>query len=231
MLWRREPAPDWWRGKRPERFPIKIPQQLVLRGEVNELDLNAVPLDGRTQLKRLCFEQATCRGLHVTLDELSLSTRWSSFEDCRFQQRSRRLHREGFEPQGSFGHRPCLYRNCTFVGVRLRLRAGFSVGYARFEDCIFERCRFEEHFSFDAEYVRCRFVGPVKMAVFNGTSLSGRRNEIVDNDFTEALLSDNIGLRNDFPSRDQRWPAGYNPPADDIKKPTESHGTFRGTVR
>jgi hypothetical protein len=152
-------------------------------------------------------------GLEVSLDEVGLTTLWSSFEDCTFRQRSRRLHRDGAEPQGSFGHRPCLYRRCTFVGVRFRLRAGFSVGEARFEDCVFDRCRFSEHFSFDAEYVRCRFVGKMTMAVFNCVSpRSGRRNEIVDNDFTHTEFSDNVAWRGDFPVDDQRWPDGYRPP-------------------
>jgi hypothetical protein len=73
----------------------------------------------------------------------------------------------------------------------------------------FERCRFEEFFSHSAEFVRCRFVGRVKMAVMAPTS--GRRNEIVDNDFSKAELSANIGLRGDFPVHLQRWPDGFVP--------------------
>jgi hypothetical protein len=181
----------------------------VLSGQVADLDLGLVPL-GPQQLKSVRFDRASCSGLDIALDEVSLTTMWSSFERCRFHQRSRRLHRDGFEPQGSFGDRPSLFTGCAFVGVRLRLRAGFSVGQARFEDCTFERCRFEEHFSFSADYVRCKFVGPIKTAVFFGTDPNtGRRNDIVDNDFTAADLSDNVDWRDDFPKDKQRWPAGY----------------------
>ena len=191
-------------------MPAWSPDTAVITGSVAEIDLAAVPLGAKSLLKRVRFEHAACSGLDVTLDEVHLGTFWSSFQQCRFHQRSRRLHREGVEPQGSFGNRPSLFKNCTFVGVRLRLRAGFSVGEARFEDCTFERCRFEEHFSFAADYVRCTFVGPIKTAVFFGVDPdTGRRNDIVNNDFTNATLSDNVAWRRDFPETDQRWPDGY----------------------
>jgi hypothetical protein len=199
-------APDWWRGQTPDTIPVWTPETVVITGAVTKLDLGAVPL-GSEHLRTVRFDQADCSGFDLPLDELHLVTMWSSFVECRFHQRSRRLHREGAEPQGSFATRPSVYRYCSFVGVRLRLRAGFSVGQARFEDCTFERCRFEEHFSFEADYVRCKFVGPMKTAVFYGRSpRTGRRNDIADNDFTGASLSDNVGWRGDFPLERQRWP-------------------------
>jgi uncharacterized protein YjbI with pentapeptide repeats len=212
----RSSPPSWWRGQIPDAVPVWTPNTAVFQGLVTELDLDEVPL-AVGSLRSVRFEKASCSGLAVSLDEVHLATMWSSFEECRFHQRSRRLHRGGPDPQGSFGHRPSLFKNCTFVGVRLRVRAGFSVDQARFEDCTFQRCRFEEHFSFNADYLRCKFVGPIKTAVFYGTNPdTGRRNDIVDNDFTDAILSDNVAWRGDFPIGQQRWPVGYHPLVDDV---------------
>jgi hypothetical protein len=209
--------PEWWRGQTPDAVPVWSSDTAVITGVVAELDLQAVPM-GTQSLRSLRFERAAASGLDLALDEVHLSAMWSSFEQCRLHQRSKRLHPAGAEPQGSFAHRPSLFKGCTFTGVRLRLRAGFSVGQARFEDCTFERCRFEEHFSFAADYLRCTFVGPIKTAVFYGTDPNtGRRNEVVDNDFTAATLSDNVGWRGGFPVADQLWPDGYVPPIRDAR--------------
>ncbi|MFB9236254.1 hypothetical protein ACFFWC_11960 [Plantactinospora siamensis] len=201
--------PAWWRGRTPDLAPVWGPHTVVLSGRVSDVDLTAAPLD-ESQLRAVRFDRAEVTGVDLSLDELALTTMWSSFDGCVFRQRGRRLHRDGYEPQGSFGNRPCIYRSCTFVGVRLRIRAGFHVGEARFEDCTFERCRFEEFFSFSADFVGCRFVGPIKMAAIYGTDPhTGRRNEIHGNNFRAAGLSDNIGLRADFPVESQLWPEGF----------------------
>ncbi len=197
-------------------MPVWTPETAVLTGNVTTIDLAAVPLANPASLRSIRFHQADVRDLTLRLDEVHLDCQWSSFADCTFTQRSRRLHRDGFEPQGSFGGRPSVYRRCRFVGVRFRLRAGFGVGEARFEDCVFERCRFEEHFSLQADYLDCRFVGPMKMAVFFGSDpKTGRRNDIAGNDFTQARFTDNIAWRGGFPLQQQNWPVDYTPLVDD----------------
>jgi hypothetical protein len=202
-------GPAWWRGRVPDHVPVWRPDDLVLSGRVSSVDLMTSPLD-ESQLRAVRFDRAEVTGVDLRLDEIDLTTMWSSFDGCVFRQRSRRLHRDGFEPQGSFGNRPCVYRSCRFVGVRLRVRAGFDVGEARFENCTFELCRFQEFFSFSADFVGCRFVGPIKMAVIYGMDPhTGRRNDIEGNDFRAAMLSDNIGLRGDFPVKSQLWPDGF----------------------
>lgn len=209
-------TPAWWRGRTPGKVPVWTPETAVLTGAVATVDLTAVPLSVLSVLRPVRFDRADVQGLMLPLDEVQLDCQWSSFEDCTFTQRSRRLHRDGFEPQGSFGSRPSVYRRCRFVGVRFRLRSGFGVGEARFEDCVFERCRFEEHFSHQADYVGCCFVGPMKMAVFFGYDpKSGRRNDIADNDFTQVRFTDNVAWRGDFPLQRQRWPTDFTPVVDD----------------
>jgi hypothetical protein len=196
--------------------PVWSAQTAVFKGPVTAVDLATVPLTSPDGLRNVLFDRAAVHALTLPLDEVHLDCQWSSFDGCTFTQRSRRLHRDGFEPQGSFGSRPSLYRDCRFVGVRFRLRAGFGVGEARFENCVFERCRFEEHFSDRADYVGCRFIGPVKMAVFFGCDpQSGRRNDITGNDFTQARFTDNVAWRRDFPLQHQHWPTGFTPLVDD----------------
>jgi hypothetical protein len=104
----------------------------VLTGSVEAVNLDDAPLSRSVMLRSLSFEHAEVRGVDLQLDEVRLSVMWSEFEDCTFRQRSRRLHRDGLEPQGSFGNRPSVYRRCRFEGLRMRTRAGFSVMEARF---------------------------------------------------------------------------------------------------
>jgi hypothetical protein len=188
----------------------------VFSGPVTALDVDSIRLDERLQRRAVAFDKADVAGIEITLDELDLGAAWSSFERCTFRQRNRRLHKDRSEPppQGSFAHRPCLYTRCHFIGVRFRI-GGFTPGQARFEECTFERCRWESTFSFDADYVRCRFLGRIRTAVFYGTSPeSGRANEIVANDFTRADI-DNVAWRANFPVALQQWPDGYQPLIDD----------------
>jgi hypothetical protein len=208
-------GPAWWRGQVADQMPTWQPEDRVFTGQVDDLDVSGVPL-GRGLLRAVVFDQARVSDADISLDDIGLVTAWSEFTECTFHQRGTRLHPDGEEPQGSFGNRPSVFRGCTFRDVRLSVRAGFSVGQARFEDCTFERCRFEEHFSWSAEYVGCRFVGPMRTAVFFGTDPnSGRVNEIHDNDFTDVAFSSNVGWRGDFPVLDQRWPESFTPLVDD----------------
>ncbi|HET9718907.1 MAG TPA: hypothetical protein VFP55_02400 [Solirubrobacteraceae bacterium] len=203
--------PEWWRGQTPHALPAGRPDAVVISGRVIDFAAEQIPL-GAQLLRHVSFEQASCSGLRIVLDELGIRVAWTEFEGCTFTQRRRRLNADGAEPQGSLGNRPSRFSRCTFTGVRLRQRAGFSVGQARFEDCLFEDCRFEELFSYDADYVRCRFVGPIRTAVFFGTSpRTGRRNEIQDNDFTGAAIGEGVSWRAGFPLEAQSWPAAYVP--------------------
>ncbi len=182
---------------------------LIVSGTITDLDVARAPLAASPLLLRsVQFRRASVEGVELHLDELQLSVLGSEFDGCSFVQRSRRLHRDGAEPQGSFGHRAgSTYRRCVFRGVRLRTLAGFSVGHALFEDCTFERCKFSGTFSHDADFVRCRFIGPVKGAVFSGTSPeTGARNEFVDNDFTRAELDD-VDFRNGIDLTRQSFPS------------------------
>lgn len=80
----------------------------------------------------------------------------------------------------------------------------------------FRRCRFEEHFSFCADYVGWTFEGRIRTAVFHGrapdgTGCDGKVNQIVRNDFTHALLTDNVDWRGSIDLSAQSWPDGYAP--------------------
>jgi uncharacterized protein YjbI with pentapeptide repeats len=159
-------VPEWWRGYRPtEPGPTwSPPSQVTFSGEVDEVDLSAVPLNG-DMLRDVEFAHAEVRGVELALDELSFLAHWSTFEDCVFRQRSKRPHPEGWEPRGQFAWRPTVYRRCKFVGVRLRSHNGFSMRGARFEDCVFERCRWSVNLN-DVDLLRCRIVGPVSSVVW-----------------------------------------------------------------
>ena len=219
-----KPKPLWWHGPTPRPAWARANDyEVVLSGEVDEFRADAAPLTGT--LRHFVFDQAHVTGVTLPLDEVALTVGWSEFEDCTFTQRSRPLHPGGSPPQGSFAHRPSVYRRCVFRGVSFRVRTGFSVHVARFEDCVFERCKFTEHFSFCADYLNCRFVGPMKTAVFYGTApvgedfCSGRRNTIEGNDFTETdFSSNNVAWRGGVDLAAQRWPAGYEPIVDDEQR-------------
>jgi hypothetical protein len=160
------------------------------------------------------FDQADVQGVTIALDTAHLSVLFSEFTDCVFTQRGRGPANSDTTAQGCLASRPSIYRKCTFRGVRFRILGGFDTGQARFEDCVFEQCRFEEFFPQEADFVRCRFIGPIRTAVFFGRTGTRHVNDIEGNDFREAVFSDNVGFRGDFPVSDQSWPEGYNPNVD-----------------
>lgn len=208
--------PAWWRGYRPtERAPEwRPPGTVTLTGEVTRVDLSEAPLDD-TMLRHVDFAHAEVRGVELALDEVRMSAYWSTFEDCVLRQRSRRLHPEGWEPGGLLAWRPTVYRRCRFVGLRFRRNNGVDMARARFEDCVFERCTWNVNIV-ETDMLRCRIVGPMASVVFFGWSRGAddrwRRNEWVDNDFTDAVIPErNIDFLYDFPVDQQRWPAGYSP--------------------
>jgi len=143
---------------------------------------------------------------------------WSEFDGCTFHQRVRPvLNESGFAAQGSFGNAPAIYRSCTFERVRFKGLGGFSLSQARFEDCTFLNCRWDGHFAHSADLIRCRFVGRMNGCVWFGDDVRDtpgkpfRRNEIVDNDFTETLFTDNVDWRFNYPAEAQLFPTGYRP--------------------
>jgi uncharacterized protein YjbI with pentapeptide repeats len=160
------------------------------------------------------FDGVSASDSSFDLTEVALTVQNSEFTQCRFRQ-ARRPSSDGSWGQGSLARRPTVYRDCTFEGVRLRIRAGFSVGAARFERCAFVDCDFGEHFSFCADYIDCTFVGRVAKAVFYGTApdghrCDGKRNTIIGNDFSSADLRD-VGFRGGVSLDAQSWPEGFDP--------------------
>ena len=162
------------------------------------------------------FDGATAREAAVDLTDVVLTVQNSLFEDSSFRQ-LRRPASDGTWGQGSLARRPSVYRRCTFDGVRFRIRGGFSVGVARFEQCSFRRCDFGEHFSFCADYIDCVFIGPIKRAVFYGAApdghwCDGKVNILQGNDFSEAELRD-VAFRGGVDLAAQRWSEGLDPTA------------------
>jgi hypothetical protein len=208
--------PEWWRGTTPKRLPSY--GGALLSGEILEFDVASFPLDGTSLLRAISFQEAAACGINIELDELSLAVCWSEFERCTVRQRSGRLNAKGLAPQGSFGNRPSLYRDCTFTGVRFKTLGRFITGSARFVGCRFDRCHFNGHFSLTTDYIDCTFTGKIDGCAWSGTvpagdAEAGRRNVITGNDFTGAELV-NVGWRDDFDFSAQRWPAGYQPTAE-----------------
>jgi hypothetical protein len=206
-------VPEWWRDRHPDAEPVDLVDEPI----TGELAYGHCPPPAKGPhdvLGRLTFYRAALTGAEVLLDEVGISVLWSSFHNCTFRQHNRPLV-DGLASQGSFGNRPSLYRGCRFVGVRWALPGKFSTGEARFEDCVFEHCHWGAHFARDADFVRCTFIGPMKTGAFSGVSpRTGRRNEIIGNDFTATDFRGAIGWRDDFPIDMQRWPAGYVPIPD-----------------
>jgi len=207
--------PDWWRGRRaPESCDWARP---VFQGPLLALDLGAVPRFEATGLHELRFFRARARGLEMSLTDVHLTVGWSEFDGCTFRQRVRPvLNEAGFAAQGSFGNHPAIYRSCTFERVRFKLLGGFSLGQARFEDCMFLNCRWEGSFAHSADLLRSRFVGKMNGCVWFGEDRrregqQSRRNDIVGNDFTQTVFTDNVGWRFNFPVEDQMFPSGYQP--------------------
>ena len=62
----------------------------------------------------------------------------------------------------------------------------------------------------------CRFIGRVNGCVWGGASVATdgvapRRKLIMGNDFSRAMITDNVSWRAGFPLADQVWPTGYVP--------------------
>ncbi len=192
-----------------------------LRGEISQGDIPTFP-ERPAEVQGLLIQEGRAKGLTISLDDRHLVTCWSEFEDCTFTQRrsGRVLNESGEAAQGSLGPSvgPSIYRRCRFDGVRFKLLGGYSMHAATFEDCVFDRCRFNGHFQYEADLIRCRFIGKVDGCVWYGTapeSEGGRRNVIRGNDFTDAVIGTNVGWRGDFDFAAQAWPEDFVPTVDD----------------
>lgn len=210
-------SPTWWRDTTPSDMPAY--GALQLQGRVYALDLDGVPVDPHSGLSGLFFHKASVSGVTVPLDWMNLTVTWSEFDSCTFTQKGGRvLNEHGFSAQGSLGTRPSIYRNCVFQGVRFKGLGGFNMRAARFENCTFIRCKFNGHRAYETDLVNCKFIGKIDGCIWYGTAPepghqhdAGRRNEIINNDFSEATLTDNIGWRGNFDIDSQIWPAGAKP--------------------
>ena len=141
-------------------------------------------------------------GVRFLLDDVDVTFAGSTFSGCVFEEK-----RTWFA-SGSFGHTSarCFYRGCRFVGVDFGVR-GFSLGWARFEDCTFEGCRTQHLFSVRADLVGCCFVGRMEDAQFLGADpATGIPNEVTDNDFTDAQLG-RVSFQSGARPEQQLWPA------------------------
>ena len=89
-----------------------------------------------------------------------------------------------------------VFRDCYFDGADMR-RGRF--GQSRFERCTFDDARLDDSDSESAEFVDCRFAGPIDGVTFYGAPSASRakrldpprrRNEFHGNDFRDADLVD-----------------------------------------
>ncbi len=171
-------------------------------------------------LQGLGFYGAQVCDVELWLTGVHLAVRWSEFDRCHFRQRTRPiLNSAGAAAQGCFGNSPAVYRGCTFERVRFKTLGGFSTDRATFEDCTFLNCRWEGHFAYETQLLGCRFIGHINGCVWGGESLAtegiaSRRNLISGNDFSRAMITDNVSWRRGFPLADQVWPTDYVPVPD-----------------
>ncbi len=132
-----------------------------------------------------------------------LSVSATLFERCDFSRS---------QVVGVLGVRPwATYRDCTFVRTDLR---GAAPSLARFERCTFDNAKLDKWFATSAEFVDCRFSGPLRSMRFAGSvwpaevaqKLGPRRLEFVGNDFSEAELVD-VDFVGGVDIGAQRWPS------------------------
>lgn len=173
-------------------------------------------------LQGVVVTQAQAEGLTVSLDDLHFLASWLEFEDCTFTQRRSGpvLNASGAAAQGSLGWAggPSVYRGCRFEGIRFKTLGGYRMDAATFEDCTFDRCRFNGHFHTTADLIGCSFVGTMDGCVWYGMSAEhqgGRRNVVRGNDFTGATITSNVAWRGRFDVGAQRWPEEFTPTVDD----------------
>jgi hypothetical protein len=121
---------------------------------------------------------------------------WSSvfmhgcvFEDCDFSGALFDYCELGWGTQ-------TIFRRCAFDGAKMHevsTRSSLRFGNSRFEECTFLDARLRGWFTDEAEFVGCRFRGPVDRCNFFGRPVNPvtpprRENEFVANDFRQAEL-------------------------------------------
>ncbi len=119
----------------------------------------------------------------------------------------------------------CRFVDCDFSGISVE-GLPFASGGSEFERCRFERsqigdfgnvrlvgCEFIDAelsgwFTWHADIVECRFSGPLRTVVFEGSSHDGRsRNDFRGNDFRDADLDD-VAFRGGIDLDAQSLPTG-----------------------
>ena len=89
-----------------------------------------------------------------------------------------------------------VFRNCSFDGADLHRT---RLGQSRFERCTFDDARLDGAHTESAEFVDCRFAGPLDALTFHGAPSGAdlkrldpprKRNEFRGNDFRDAELLD-----------------------------------------
>ncbi|WP_272463887.1 hypothetical protein [Intrasporangium calvum] len=140
-------------------------------------------------------------GVRFLLEDVHVTFASSIFTSCVFEGK------RAWPAAGAFGHTSgrSVYRDCHFLGVNFDLH-GFSLGWARFERCTFERCRTGHIYSPRADLVGCRFIGRVDNAQLLGADpATGIPNDIRDNDFSNAELG-RVSFQAGARPEDQLWP-------------------------
>jgi hypothetical protein len=129
----------------------------------------------------------------------------SRLVECRFDKA--RIESASF----GGGREISEYVDCVFDGSHIAFGPG---GYARFVRCSFRDAELHDWFCFAVELVDCTFSGRLRKAVFNGTVpedkravVKRERNEIRDNDFTDADLID-VAFRTGIDLTAQQLPSG-----------------------
>jgi len=108
------------------------------------------------------------------------------------------------------GYALSLYEDCCFDDSAF----GMIGGRARFVRCSFRRCRIEEIWSYDSEFVECVFSGRIERGIFRGAPMEvdeivdGRtHNEFRGNDFSDAELRE-VAFRAGIDLSQQKLPQG-----------------------
>ncbi len=166
-------------------------------------------------------ERVVAEGVTVEDADFSGSRFWSlwvtdsAFVRCDFSEAKLGAAMLGWT--GSRGR--SVYRECVFDHADLRAPATSTgpLGRARFERCTFDGARIHGWFSFEAEFVECRFSGQITECTFHGRPLDEERpfldrllgrvrpNEFRGNDFRRCELLHTLFKRG-IDVAAQQWP-------------------------
>lgn len=157
--------------------------------------------EGVVQLRRAALRGVDFR--KARFDRFDLGG--SLFERCEF--RGLRIDKR-FAPMLVASPRN-TFRDCHFDGADLRRT---RLGQTRFERCTFDDAFLDGSHAEAAEFVQCRFAGPLDALTFHGTPPSTerlvpprKRNEFRGNDFRDAEIQD-VAFVGWIDLHAQRWP-------------------------